>query len=309
MILRLVILFALSLVGGRAFAQEQLTPITNAEGVRIVIDAPTAISNKNITLVFYSLPNGNTIEQTIGKKTKEGDDWHFNIQHIGAQTRYLRERFPERTLVVAYLENSLKTWPGWRKKYGDAGIPTLLDSVKKRFADKNIETILMGHSGGGSLIFGYLNAVEKIPDDVTRIAFLDADYAYDTALHHDKLVNWLQSSRPHWLVVLAYHDNIALLNGKPFVSAAGGTWGRTLRMKQDLGFDYSFTCTNKGELETCVADDRHVLMFLRENPEKKIWHTVQVELNGFIHALLAGTPKESKGYEYLGARVYDGYIR
>jgi hypothetical protein len=262
-----------------------------------------------MTLVLYSLPNGSTIEQTIGKQMKPGDDWHYNIQHIGAQTRYLRNRFTNQTLVVAYLENNLKSWPTWRKKHGDAGIPALYDSVKKTFQNKNIETVLMGHSGGGSLIFGYLNAVQKIPDDVTRIAFLDADYAYDTVLHRDELVHWLQSSRPHWLVVLAYHDDIALLNGKTFVSAAGGTWGRTHLMKNDLSATFPFTCTQAKELETCTAADRHVLMFLRENPEKKIWHTVQVELNGFIHCLLAGTPEEGRGYEYLGKHVYDAYIQ
>lgn len=296
--------------GEVANAAEALTTITNADGVRIVVDTPSPMAKgTNITLIFYSLPNGNTIEQTIGKQMKAGDDWHYNIQHIGAQTRYLRNRFTNQTLVVAYSENNLKSWPAWRKKHGDAGIPALYDSVKKQFPNKNIETVLMGHSGGGSLIFGYLNAVKEIPDDVGRIAFLDSDYAYETALHRDKLVHWLQSARPHWLVVLAYHDDIALLNGKTFVSATGGTWGRTHLMKSDLGATFPFTCTQAKELETCATDDRHILMFLRENPEKKIWHTVQVELNGFIHCLLAGTPDEGKGYEYLGKHVYDGYIR
>ncbi|MGZ4965086.1 MAG: hypothetical protein ACXWC8_21230 [Limisphaerales bacterium] len=291
-------------------AGEQLSMITNVDGVRIVIDAPSPMPpNKNIMLVFYGLPNGGTAEHAIGKRVKPDDDWHYNIQHIGAQTRYLRDRLPNQTLVVASMENNLKAWPSWRKKHGDAGIPALFDSVKKHFPDRNIETILAGHSGGGSLIFGYLNAVEKIPDDVTRIAFLDADYAYDTKLHREKIVQWLQSSRPHWLVVLAYHDDVALLDGKTFVSAAGGTWGRSHLMKTDLGSTFPFQCTQSKELETCTADGRHVLMFLRENPEKKIWHTVQVELNGFIHALLAGTPEEGKGYEYLGKHVYDGYIR
>lgn len=288
---------------------EGLSTITNTDGVRIVIDAPVPMpERKTMTLVFYSLPNGNTIEQTIGKKMKEGDDWHYNIQHIGAQTRYLRNRFPNQTLVVAYLENNLKSWPAWRKKHGDAGIPALYELVKTNFPNKNIETVLMGHSGGGSLIFGYLNAVKKIPDDVTRIAFLDSDYPYDTTLHRDKFVHWLKSSRPHWLVVLAYHDDIALLNGKTFVSAAGGTWGRTHLMKKDLGSTFPFTCTQTNELQTCVADGRHILLLMRENPEKKIWHTVQVELNGFIHCLLAGTPEEGKGYEYFGKHIYDGYI-
>ena len=113
---------------------EQLSTITNADGVRIVIDAPSPMpENKNMTLVFYGLPNGGTVEQAIGKQTKPGDDWHYNIQHIGAQTRYLRNRFPNQTLVVAYMENNLKSWPAWRKKHGDAGIPALLIRLKNNF--------------------------------------------------------------------------------------------------------------------------------------------------------------------------------
>jgi hypothetical protein len=294
----------------RAFAADQFTTLTNANGVRIVIDAPSSLpTNKNVTLVFYGLPNGSSIEQTIGKKIKPGDDWHYTIQHIGAQTRYLRNRFPNQALVVAYLETNLKSWPAWRKKHRDSEIPPILQSVKNRFINQNLKIVLAGHSGGGSYIFGYLNAVETIPDDVTRISFLDSNYAYETKLHREKLIRWLQSSQPHWLVVLAYHDNIALLNGKTFVSAAGGTWGKSHLMQHDLSLTFAFDCKQTNELETCTALNRHVAFYLRENPEKKIWHTLQVELNGFIHCLLAGTPEESKGYEYLGNRVYDGFIQ
>jgi hypothetical protein len=35
---------------------------------------------------------------------------------------------------------------------------------------------------------------------------------------------------------------------------------------------------------------------------------VQVERNGFIHALLAGTPFEQTGYVYLGERAYGALI-
>ena len=37
---------------------------------------------KKAILIFYALPNGNTTAETMGKKIKEGDDWHFDIQHI-----------------------------------------------------------------------------------------------------------------------------------------------------------------------------------------------------------------------------------
>ena len=135
-------------------------------GVRVVINRPEALSSKPVLLVVYALPNGNTIEQTIGKALGPGDDWHFDIQHIGAQTRFLREKITDRTLVVAYLENDLKSWPAWRRKNGDAGIPAILDAVTDRFPGSRTRIVLNGHSGGGSLIFGYLRsrrACEDLP--------------------------------------------------------------------------------------------------------------------------------------------------
>jgi hypothetical protein len=48
---------------------------------------------------------------------------------------------------------------------------------------------------------------------------------------------------------------------------------------------------------------------LKENPDHKILHTVQVERNGFIEALLSGTVHEGRGYEYLGERAYTNWIQ
>ncbi len=45
---------------------------------------------------------------------------------------------------------------------------SLLDAVRSRFDAKRTRIVLSGHSGGGSLIFGYLNDVEAIPDEVER---------------------------------------------------------------------------------------------------------------------------------------------
>src|SRR5262245_23647564 len=38
-------------------------------------------------LIIFATPNGNTIEQTLGAKMTEALDWHYDIQHIAAQTR------------------------------------------------------------------------------------------------------------------------------------------------------------------------------------------------------------------------------
>ncbi|MEO5804638.1 MAG: hypothetical protein ABIR24_14020 [Verrucomicrobiota bacterium] len=281
-------------------------------GVRILINAPNAESftaPKKMKLVFYGLPNGNTIEHTVGKITATNEDWHFNIQHIAAQTRFLREQLTDENIVVAYLENSLKTWPAWRKQFGDKAVLEIVEKVSNRFEGFAPKIILAGHSGGGSFTFGYLNCVEKIPDDIERIAFLDSNYGYETALHRDKFVNWLKSSDKHFLTVLAYHDDIALLNGKTFVSAAGGTWGKSHLMKKDFEPLFQFKETDiSPDLKNCSALNGRLQFLMKENPDKKIFHTVQVEKNGFIHAMLTGTPLENKGYEYFGDRVYTKWI-
>lgn len=285
--------------------EEQRLSFTLDPGVRVHINAPTPLpATREVMLVFYALPNGNTIEQTIGKVTIPGDDWRFDIQHIGAQTRWLRQHVPERSIVVAYLEADTRSWPAWRKQHGDVGIPVLLDAVARIFRDFKVSRVLTGHSGGGSLTFGFLNAVEAIPDTVERIAFLDSNYAYDGDRHRDKLVAWLQASERRALCVLAYQDYVALLDGKPFVSERGGTWGRSHAMLEDLRRSFAFHSTTNALLATHCALGGRLQFRLRENPERKIYHTVQVERNGFIHALLAGTPADGKGYVYFGERAY-----
>jgi hypothetical protein len=303
---------------------ERVTSFTLDPEVKIHINAPAEkeLPDRNeatkssmgrrrkVQLIFYGLPNGNTTEQTIGKVLNPGDDWHFNIQHIGAQTRFLRELLKDRSVVVVYLENNLRSWPAWRKKYGDKGIISIIADVRRIFAGEEVEIVLSGHSGGGSLIFGYLNAVSEIPDEVVRIAFLDSNYAYDPAIgHKDKLVKWLSGSDHHFLCVLAYNDAAALLDGKTFVSAAGGTWGKSHAMQHDLADDFKFTSQTNADFKRFSTLDGRVQFILKENPEKKIFHTTQVELNGFIHCMVSGTTNESKGYEYFGPRAYSEWVR
>jgi hypothetical protein len=295
------------------FFNERVIFFTNQAGVRVHINAPGPNEfdrNKKLLLIFYALPNGNTIEQTVGKSLKAGDDWHYDIQHIGAQTRFLRERLPENRLVVAYLENNLKSWPAWRRQNGDQAFPALVATVKDIFASDNVEVVLNGHSGGGSFIFGFINALQAVPDDVVRIAFLDSNYGYDRGAGHDqKLTKWLKASPRNALCVLAYNDAVALLDGKTFVSAAGGTWGRSHAMQHDLAEEFSFTTRTNAGLESWVALNGRIQFLLKENPDKKILHTIQVERNGFIHSLVSGTENENKGYDYLGARAYGKWIQ
>ncbi len=302
--------------------------------VRIVINAPAKENfspDKPVLLVFFALPNGNTIEQTIGKPLQPGEDWHFNIQHIGAQTRWLRQVITNKTIVVAYLEAGMKSWPAWRKKYNDQRIAEIFDGVRGIFSSNKIEVVLASHSGGGSAMFGYLNAVKKIPADVKRIAFLDSNYAYNSTNHADKIFRWLERGRPvraflpeppqladepsalrieqNYLCVLAYQDYLGLLDGKTFVSEKGGTWGHSQMMLGDLKSEFQFTSQTNDGLQKFSALDGRIEFLMKENPAHKIFHTVQVERNGFIHALLSGTADAGKGYEYFGERAYTNWIR
>jgi hypothetical protein len=279
-------------------------------GVRIVINAPLVMDSTRPTrLVLFGAPAGNTIEQTFGRRMQPGDDWHFDIQHLAAQTRWLRRHDPSVNLVVACLQTDERSWVAWRRKYVDAPVRILavVDALRERFPGARL--VLSGHSAGGTFTFGYLDAVDEIPADIERIAFLDSNYAYDAAKGHaTKLARWLLASNGRRLGVLAYQDYVALLDGKTFVSESGGTWGRSQAMLRDLAVTMPFSQTAAGGLQRHVALDGRVQFFLKENPEQAILHTRQVELNGFIHAMLIGTPAENADYVYLGARVYSDLI-
>ena len=294
------------------FEEQQMVIENLSPGTRILINAPqNGFGERNkVLLIFYALPNGNTIEQTFGKKLKEGDDWHFNIQHIAAQTRFLRQILKKQTIVVAYLENSQKSWPLWKANTPDYGkqVLKIVNEVKAIFSEWNPQVVLNGHSGGGRFIFSYLDAVDKIPEDVVRMAFLDSDYGYEDSIYGPKLTNWLKSGNNKFLCTLAYNDSIALYNEKPIVSATGGTWYRSKMMLKYLSGPFRFKRQDKDTLIWNSALKKRVEIILKTNPGKKILHTVQVERNGFIHSMLSGIKYEQKGYTYFGDRAYSNFI-
>ena len=280
------------------------------DSVRVTIDKPAEVSKRKTTIItFFALPNGNTTEQTMGKKMKEGDDWHFDIQHIRAQTKFIRKQLKDKNFVVIYLENNYKSWPGWKQRHPDFkwSIPRLIDSLSSLVEGKRKDIYLNGHSGGGSFIFGYMAALDKIPSYVKRISFLDSDYGYDSS-YYPKFRNWLKDVKGSALNVFAYNDSIALLNGKSFVSATGGTWYRSRIFLNDLRTDFSFQKIRDDSLVVYQSAGKNIQFFFKTNPDRKIFHTVQVELNGFIHSILCGTPYDSKNYSYYSERAYPDLI-
>jgi hypothetical protein len=280
--------------------------------VIININAPSQLNPAgNTYLIFFALPNGNSIEWTKGKKMKAGDDWHFDIQHIAAQTRYVRQLDKKNNYIIAYVMAAKKSWPSWKRSTSDSIyiIKNMVDSISQLFNSYQPEIILNSHSGGGSFIIGYLDAVENIPANVKRIAFLDSDYGYEETKHKNKLVNWLQQSKTNKLLVLAYNDSIVIYNGRPLVSPTGGTWYRSRLLQRNLAATFDFKISADTAFINHSALGGRIQIILKENPAGVIYHTEQVARNGFILSLLSATRFDKKKYfTYFGERVYQKFI-
>ena len=245
----------------------------------------------------------------MGKKMEPGDDWHNDIQHIRAQTEFIRAKMKGKNFTVVYLENKQKSWPAWKQQHLDfkQKILYLIDTLSYVLGGYERTVYLNGHSGGGSLIFGYLAGVESIPSYIKRISFIDSDYGYDSS-YYPKISQWLKG-KDHVLTVFAYNDSVALYNGKPVVSATGGTWYRSRLLLSHLENDWKFHHNETDSMLIHISNNKRIHIYLKKNMDRGIYHTQQVERNGFIHSIFCGTKREEDGYEYYKPRVYNEFIR
>ena len=295
---------------------EQVKEFTYEPGVRVQINAPSAVAfdpRKRTQVIVYALPNGNSIEWTVGRKEAQGLDWHFYIQHIGAQVRRLREVIKDYNIVVAYLETERKSWPAWRRAHpqSSALITKLLVQLRRQIGVDDARFVLSAHSGGGSFIFGYLNGVERIADDITRIAFLDANYGFSAdSGHRAKLLEWLSRQSEHCLTVLAYDDREITLQGKKVVGPTGGTYRATGRMLESFQKEIELAQTTNGDCRRYRALNGRIDVIVHQNPDNRILHTVLVgDMNGFIHALTSGTKFEDRAGTFGGPVAYERWIQ
>lgn len=297
------------------YFEEQIMDFVYDPGIKIQINAPSKADfdkGKPTKLVLYALPNGNSTDWTIGKLPSKGDDWHYHIQHIGAQTRYIREKDQSCNWVTVYLEADTKSWGSWRKAKleRDRKIKEVVEYLLELFSDYNPHIELNSHSGGGNFIFGFMDANSKIPAYVKKISFMDSNYNWDDIRYGAKLRNWLEASPENRLFVACYDDANAFYNGKPFVSKKGGTWHRTYLMRKHLKKNLKQFKWNKVENDSIIyytADNRRIQFYSRKNSERKIYHTVLVERNGYIQSVLSGTKHEGDGYRFMGEKVYGVY--
>lgn len=297
------------------FLAEQVLSLEFSPDVNVEINAPSAEKfdkTKKVSLIFYALPNSNTIEQTIGREKHEGLDWHFDIQHIGAQTRFIREHVNDRNIVVVYLGTKEESWIWWRSKHpdGDYIIKHIVDSVKYIFKDFTTEVVLDGHSGGGTFVFGYISSLNEIPSYVKRISFLDSEYDYSSDFNHrNKIVNWLKAEHDHYLCIIAYDDKDIKINGKDIGAINGGTYYQSGLIADDLGKAFYLYKSIDTVFTKYYGLNGRIKIFLKSNPEHQMWHTLLVEKNGFIESILSGTPYEEKDYQFWGWRAYSQYIQ
>ena len=283
--------------------------------VLIVVNAPMEMDAKKKTkMILYALPNGNDIEYTAGKVRKgEEEDFRYDVQHIAAQTRWLRENKDEYNYVTVYLQASMRSWGTWRRLHRDNGLsakilPAIIQDMADLYKPYNPSITLSSHSGGGYFIFEYLRVAEKINPLIERIAFLDSTYGYEEEDYKEKLTKWLKNKK-HYLNVTSYQDSTVIYNGKPLVSPTGGTWWRSKKMQRDLAETYKFEKVEDDTYLNFYSNDGQITINLVKNPTGAIYHTVLVEKNGFINSVLSGTSEWEKGYQFWGDRVYNDLIK
>lgn len=301
------------------YFDEQVMQFVYDPGMKVLINAPSVKDfdkTKPTKIELFALPNGNSTDWTAGKLPAKDDDWHFHIQHIAAQTRYIRSVVKSYNLVTVYLEAEKKSWGAWRRvvpgttEDRDAKIKEFVEYVLTMFAPYNPHIELNSHSGGGNFIFGFMDSQESIPSYVKRISYLDSDYNWDNERYGGKLASWLNADTGNSLFVACYEDVNALYEGKPFVSYNGCTWYRTAVMAEYIEKHVKRSKWLRIETDSTITrctKDRKIQFYSRKNPEREIYHTILVERNGYIQSIFAGTKLEEKGYVFMGAHVYDQF--
>ena len=282
---------------------------------RIYVSAPLDEDSRparGTRLILFALPNGNTIEQTLGCKLTDGLDWHFDIQHVAAQVRLLRKVYPKEQIVLICVEAGGLSWPNWRAthEHANAQIARLVDQWRQEFGTAEAKVTLTGHSGGGSFMFGAIEAADEIPAFVDRIAFLDANYAFDAKRHENKFRSWLDGDCERRLIVLAYDDREIMFDGKKVVGPDGGTYRATGRMRDALGPAFPLTETKRPPFVETTGLDGRIHFFVHPNPENKILHTALVgDMNGLVQIQTLGTSQEAKWGTFGGPRAYSEFVQ
>jgi hypothetical protein len=291
-------------------------------GVRVFMNVPSKPAPDDNTprenvLVLFATPNGNTIEQSLGCSKREGLDYRYDIQHVAAQIRQLRSLDNKQGIHLAVVQSPKLSWPAFRQAEKSANeiIAGIVRDASKDLGTPHV--VLSCHSGGGSFLFGYIDAHEEIPAAIERIVFLDANYSYsDDKRHGDKLLAWLKGDAARRLVTIAYDDREITSGGKKVVGPTGGTFRATQRMLARFRKDVQLDEQKLGPFVHTRGLNGQIEFFVHPNPENKILHTALVgEMNGLLQGLTVGTSLgaetglEAKWGTFGGPRSYTKWVQ
>jgi hypothetical protein len=298
-----------------AWFDEQVREQWFAEGIRVLVDAPRDFDPlKPTELILFATPSGSTIEHTMGCITAGNTDWRFDIQHIAAQVRRLREVAMDRQSVLGVLEADGLSWPAWKKNRasGPQTIKHVVATVRRWLPSQAVSISLAAHSGGGSFLFGFIDAADEIPNEIERMIWLDANYSYsDVARHGEKIVAWLKKHDAHRLMVIAYDDRNVMLDGKLVIANPdGGTYRATDRMARDFTrMGVEFVESTRGDFRILKGMNEQIAMHVHKNPQNKVLHSALVgEMNGLLCGLTSDSPRERWG-TFGGPRAYTKWIQ
>jgi hypothetical protein len=291
--------------------QEQIRWRHETNGVRGLILAPMQLKQNRRCLVVFATPNGNTLEQTLGCQPSKTLDWRYDIQHVAAQMRWLRNQDASKDYILAVVQSSRLSWPEFRRTTVDANrwIAEWVESMKAEVdAD---ELVLACHSGGGSFLWGWMNAYDELPDHLRRLIFLDANYSFSIEEGHDrKLVQWLSRSKENTLVVIAYDDRKIQLNGKKVVGVDGGTYRATERMLKSLSSTIDFSDMTEGRFRNRIGLEGRIQLLGHQNPDNKILHTAIVgDMNGVVVGMSLANKKIAPIIRLSEPRLYGEWIQ
>lgn len=307
---------------------ERVATFTEDPDIRVHVNEPTGkdrqggADGRPTRVLVFALPNGNTLEETLGCAPAEGRHWRHGIQHIAAQTRMLRSMLPDERIVLIAVEAKGLTWPNWRATHEGANaiIAEKFAAWRERFGGRPLKPALSKvtlacHSGGGSFLWGVIEGNDVLPDWLDRIVYLDANYSFDAAKHDEKLRAWLDSpGDEHRLVVIAYDDREITLDGKKVVGDDGGTFRATERMHQAFSAAKPLVTAVEEPWTRTVGWGGRFRSEVHANPENKILHTRLVgEMNGLVHAQLIGqTPDDQTPDKWPGLTppaLYEKWIQ
>ena len=267
---------------------------------------------RDTEIVVYAAPNGNTLEQTLGRKRAEGESFRFDIQHVLAQVRFYRTLVPEKNVVLAVLEGPDLSWPTWVKRHSDAALRARDLLLGQASFARSARISWLSHSGGGSLVLAAIDASPTLPAEVDRIVFLDSQYAFEPKSGHgQKLGAWLRSVPSHRLVAIAYDDRRIRLHGKRIVSAAGGSFRATERMTASFESErFRFVRDSVGPFRRARALGGRLDLRVHPNHENRILHSALVsDENGILFSLGLGQGEPVEPHARFGRpRVFEGYV-